>query len=259
MRIKQSFCLPLFKPEGMGVDELFGTAAEIGYAGVEILKRKEDFEEIVAAAKGHGLVMASTIGHGTLEDGLNKRENHERIEEELRVSIDAAAKHGIAGVICFSGNRQEGQSGEDAIEAAAAGLRRAAPYAEAKGVNLNVELLNSKVDHPGYECDHTGWGVAVCERVGSERVRLLFDIYHMQIMEGDIIRRIRENIRRIGHFHTAGNPGRRDMDETQELNYAGICGAIAETGYEHYVGHEFKPRGDPIEALRKAFEICDRG
>ncbi len=122
-----------------------------------------------------------------------------------------------------------------------------------------MELLNSKVDHPGYQCDHTAWGVAVCERVNSPRVKLLYDIYHMQIMEGDVIRTIRENIRWIGHFHTAGNPGRNDMDDTQELNYTGICRAIAATGYELFVGHEFTPKGDLIEALRATFPLCDQG
>ena len=130
--------------------------------------------------------------------------------------------------------------------------------AEAKGVNLNIELLNSKVNHPGYQCDHTNWGVAVCEKVNSPRVKLLYDIYHMQIMEGDLIRTIRQNIKWIGHFHTAGNPGRNDMDDTQELNYAGICRAIAETGYDLYVGHEFKPKGDLIAAMRETFALCDQ-
>jgi len=123
-------------------------------------------------------------------------------------------------------------------------------------VNVNMELLNSKVDHPGYQCDHTDWGVALCEMVNSPRFKLLFDIYHMQIMEGDLIRSIRKNIRWIGHFHTAGNPGRHDMDDEQELNYRGICRAIAETGYELYVGHEFTPKGDRMEALRRAYEAC---
>jgi hydroxypyruvate isomerase len=134
-----------------------------------------------------------------------------------------------------------------------------APYAEQKGVNLNLELLNSKVDHPGYQCDHTAWGVAVCERVNSPRVKLLYDIYHMQIMEGDVIRTIRDNIKWIGHFHTAGNPGRNDLNDTQELNYAGICRAIAATGYGLYVGHEFRPKGDPIAALHETFAICNQG
>jgi hydroxypyruvate isomerase len=258
MRIKQSACYPIFKPPDMSLDDLFKTCAEIGYAAVELWSRGDDFEEVVGTAHKYGLVVASMGGHASLPDGLNKRSNHARIEEELRVSIDLAAKHKIPGLICFSGNRQPFQTEIEAIEAVADGLRRIAPYAEEKGVNLNMELLNSKVNHPGYQCDHTAWGVAVCERVNSPRVKLLYDIYHMQIMEGDIIRTIRQNIKWIGHFHTAGNPGRNDMDDTQELNYAGICRAIAATGYEYYVGHEFKPKGDLIQALRQTFELCDQ-
>jgi len=249
----------MFKPEAMSLDELFETGAEIGYVAVELWHRGDDFEEVVALAKKYNLVVASICGHASLPDGLNKRSNHDRIEDELETSIDVAARHGVPGLICFSGNRQPYQSEIEAIEAVADGLRRVAPYAEQKGVNLNLELLNSKVDHPGYQCDHTAWGVAVCERVNSPRVKLLYDIYHMQIMEGDVIRTIRENIKWIGHFHTAGNPGRYDMDDTQELNYAGICAAIAATGYDLYVGHEFKPKGDLIKALRWVFELCDRG
>ena len=259
MRIKQSICYPLFKPPKMSLEGLFKAAAEIGYAAAEMWDPGDDFEEVVALAKNHHLAVAIFSGHKSLPDGLNKRSNHDRIESELRKSIDMAAKHGIPGLICFSGNRQPHMSELEAIEATADGLRRVAPYAERKGVNLNLELLNSKIDHPGYQCDHTAWGVAVCERVNSPRVKLLYDIYHMQIMEGDVIRTIRENIRWIGHFHTAGNPGRRDMDDTQELNYAGICRAIADTGYDLYVGHEFSPKGDPIEALRQTFAMCDQG
>jgi len=258
MRIKQSVCYPIFKKPDMTFDELFKEVASIGYAAVEMWGRGDDFEEIVALAKKHNLVIASMGGHSSLGDGLNKRSNHDRIEAELRESVDIAAKHGIPGVICFSGNRQPHMSELEAIEACADGLRRVARYAEKKGVNLNMELLNSKVDHPGYQCDHTSWGVAVCERVGSPRVKLLYDIYHMQIMEGDVIRNVRENIQWIGHFHTAGNPGRRDMDDTQELNYAGICKAIAQAGYQYYVGHEFVPKGDLMEALQQTFRLCNQ-
>ncbi len=198
-------------------------------------------------------------GHGSLPDGLNKRSNHDRIEAELHESIDLAAKYGVPGLICFSGNRQPHMSEIEAIEAVADGLRRVAPYAEKKGVNLNLELLNSKVNHPGYQCDHTAWGVAVCERVNSPRVKLLYDIYHMQIMEGDVISTIRDNLQWIGHFHTAGVPGRFDLDDEQELNYRGICKAIAATDYDLYLGHEFKPKGDPSTAMREAFAVCDQG
>ena len=258
MRIKQSVCYPMMKPEDMSLEALFKVCSEIGYPAVEMWARGEDLEEVMALAGKYNLTMASMIGHASLPDGLNKRSNHDRIEKELRDSIDVAAAHGIPGLICFSGNRLPHMSEVEAIEAVADGLRRVAPYAEEKGVNLNLELLNSKVNHPGYQCDHTAWGVAVCERVDSPRVKLLYDIYHMQIMEGDVIRTIQENIQWIGHFHTAGNPGRNDMDDTQEMNYAGICRAIAETDYDLYVGHEFRPKGDTVEALRQTFVLCDQ-
>jgi hydroxypyruvate isomerase len=260
MRIKQSICYPIFRPQDMSLDDLFKVAAEIGYAAVEFWSREGegDYEAVIETAKRHGLAVVSMMGHNSLPDGLNKRSNHDRIEAELRESIDIAAKHGIPGLICFSGNRQPSQTDLEAIDAVADGFSRIAPYAEEKGINLNMELLNSKVNHPGYQCDHTAWGVAVCEKVNSPRVKLLYDIYHMQIMEGDLIRTIRQNIKWIGHFHTAGNPGRSDMDDTQELNYAGICKAIAGTGYDLYVGHEFRPKGDLIAAMRETFTICDQ-
>jgi hydroxypyruvate isomerase len=259
MRIKQSICYPLFKPADMSLDDLCKIAAKIGYKAIELWGRGSDFEDVVATAKRHGLAVASMIGHASLPDGLNKYENHDRIESELKTSIDIAKKHGIPGIICFSGNRNQGQSDYEGMVACARGLRRIAPYAVEKGVNLNVELLNSKVNHPGYQCDHTDWGLALVEMVNSPRVKLLFDIYHMQIMEGDVIRNIRKAIGAIGHFHTAGNPGRNDMDDTQEMNYAGICKAIAETDYSLYVGHEFKPKGDPVKALEFTFKLCDQG
>lgn len=258
MRIQQSICYPLFMPKDMSLEVLVKTAAEIGYAAIELWSRPADLAEIVALAKQYGVVVASMSGHASLPDGLNKRSNHARIVAELKTSIEIAAHYGIPGLICFSGNRQPHMSELEAIEAVADGLRQIAPYAEQMGVNLNVELLNSKVDHPGYQCDHTAWGVAVCERVNSPRVKLLYDIYHMAIMEGDIIRNIRENIKWIGHFHTAGNPGRNDLDDTQELNYRGICRAIAATGYDLYVGHEFRPKGDPMAALHQTFAICNQ-
>ncbi len=255
-RIKQSICVPMFEypPASMSLEDICRAAAAIGYAAVEFWNHGVDFDGQVALAKGHGLEVASVVGHG--RGGLNSRDEHELIEDQLRVSIDLAARHGIPGLICMSGDRDPGRSEQEAIENTADGLRRVARHAEEKGVNLNLEVLNSKVDHPGYDCDHTHWAVAVCEKLGSPRVKLLYDIYHMQIMEGDIIRTIRDNIQWIGHFHTAGNPGRNDMDDTQELNYTGICRAIAGTGYGLYVGHEFSPKSDPVEALRQAFIMC---
>jgi hydroxypyruvate isomerase len=187
---------------------------------------------------------------------LNRKENHSRIEEELLKNIELAAKYEIPSLIVFSGNRR-GISDEEGIDNTVEGLLRVVKAAEEKGVTLCLELLNSKYDHKDYQCDRTWWGVEVCKRVNSPRVKLLYDIYHMQIMEGDLINTIRQNIKFIGHFHTAGVPGRRDIDEEQEINYRAVMRAIAETGYDGYVGHEFVPKGDPIEALKKAFEICN--
>jgi hydroxypyruvate isomerase len=259
MQVNQCVVMPIFyQPERTPLDEFLRSVAKIGYSAVEIFKT-DDLPQIAESAKRYSLTIASMSGHGTLTDGLNKVENHERIEAELRGNINLAARYGVRALICFSGNRNAGQSDLEGMIACAQGLRRIMPYAEEKGVNLNMELLNSKVNHPGYQCDHTDWGVALCEMVNSPRFKLLFDIYHMQIMEGDVIRSIGKHIRWIGHFHTAGNPGRHDMDDTQELNYKGIGRAIAETGYNLYVGHEFTPKGERMEALRRAYETCALG
>ena len=257
MSIRQSFCYRLFQPEGMSLDTLCAHAAAIGYAGVELWWPEDDFEELIAAANRHGLTVASMCGHHWQTGGLNDRAQHDRIEGELRASIEQAQAHRIPGLICFSGNRIEGQSDREAIEAVAAGLRRVTPAAEKARINLNLELLNSKINHPGYQCDHTAWGAAVCERVGSPRAKLLYDIYHMQIMEGDVIHTMTDHLELIGHVHTAGVPGRRDLDDQQELNYSAICGALADAGYAGFVGHEFKPKADFLAALRAGFEVCD--
>ncbi|NQT94178.1 MAG: TIM barrel protein [Lentisphaerae bacterium] len=257
--MRQSVCLPIMRLAGTPLREFLAAVREIGFSGVEIFYRDEHFDEFVSLCRELDLTLASMIGHRTLSEGLNDVTQHDRIEAELRESIDVAARRGIPGLICFSGNRRDGEDDAVGIAATAEGLRRVAPYAEERGVNLNLELLNSRIDHPGYQCDHTSWGVAVCREVGSPRVKLLYDIYHMQIMEGDIIRTIRDNIQWIGHFHTAGVPGRNDIDDSQELAYGTVCEAIAGTQYDLYLGHEFRPKAEPLEALRKAYAICDRG
>ena len=262
MPINQCVVLPIFhRRAGMSLDAFCEAIAAIGYKAVEFFDPGEQLSEIAAAAAKHGLALASMSGHASLTDGLNRVENHERIVAELRQRIDLAVEYGVRGLICFSGNRNPGQSDLEGMIACAQGLRRIVPYAEEKGVNLNMELLNSKVNHPGYLCDHSDWGAALCEMVNSPRFKLLFDIYHMQIMEGDVIRNIRKYMPYIGHFHTAGNPGRQDLDDTQEMNYRGICHgihrAIAESGYDLYVGHEFTPKGDRMAALRAAHALCD--
>jgi len=257
--IKQSFCLPCFcdiADEG-DVLKTIRTAAEIGFRGTEIWFRENaPFDLICEAASDHGLTVACICGHESLTDGLNRPENHERIRSELSVSIELAAERDIPNLICFSGNRGEADD-EEAIEIVAEGLRRVAPAAEAAGVTLVIELLNSKVNHPGYQADHTAWGVEVARAVDSPAVKLLYDIYHMQIMEGDLCRTISDSIAHIGHFHTAGNPGRKDLDTEQEINYPAVMRTIAASGYTGFVAHEFRPKGDLLRGLEAAFRTCD--
>ncbi|MCE0523869.1 MAG: TIM barrel protein [Methylacidiphilales bacterium] len=263
MPVKQSVVVPLFRPKGMSLGDFMGEVKGIGLAAVELWDRGADFGELAEAARSKGLRIASMVGHehssptlGSHSEAFNREANHDRLEAELRESIDIAVEHDIPGLIVLSGHRNRGESDLETLNICAKGLKRIAPYAEEKGINLNMELLNSKVDHPHYICDRTDWAVTLCEMVGSPRVKILYDIYHMQIMEGDVIRNLRKAIRWIGHFHTAGNPGRHDLDDLQELNYRGICHAISATGYDLYVGHEFGPKGDPLQALRAAFKTC---
>jgi len=194
---------------------------------------------------------------GTHAEAFSRAANHDRLEAELCESIDISARNNIPGVIVLSGHRNHDESDIETMHVCAKGLLRVARYAEENGVNLNLEVLNSKVDHPYYVGDHTDWAVGVCKLVNSPRVKILYDIYHMQIMEGNVIGTIRKYARWIGHFHTAGVPGRNDLDDCQELNYRGICNAIAATEYDLYVGHEFVPKSDVFQALRAAFEICN--
>ena len=167
-----------------------------------------------------------------------------------------AVEYQIPNLIVFSGNRA-GLGDAEGARTAAEGLKQAAALAEAKGLTLVLELLNSKVDHPDYQCDHTAWGAQVIDQVASPCLKLLYDIYHMQIMEGDIIRTLRDNMQRIGHIHTAGNPGRNDLDEEQELYYPPILRAIRDSSFSGYVTQEFVPKGDPLAALRHAYELCN--
>ncbi|HEX8465374.1 MAG TPA: TIM barrel protein [Abditibacterium sp.] len=224
---------------------------EMGITGVEMAPR-EKYDEL----REVGFTLSTIGGHKSLEDGLNKRENHSRIADELRASLEIAKQYQIPNLIVFSGNRN-GKSEQEGAENTIEGLNLVKADAEAAGVTLILELLNSKVNHPDYQCDHTAWGVQVVSAVNSPQVKLLYDIYHMQIMEGDLIRTIRENIAHIGHFHTAGNPGRNDLDENQEIFYPPIARAIAELGYDRWIGHEFSPKKDPFESLREAYAAMD--
>lgn len=262
-QFKQSFCIPCFWESDTpgAVRRVIEEAARIGYPAVELWSRDgtHNFDLICQVAADNGMRVASMCGHGTAADGLNDPAQHERIRREILDNIECARQHDIPNLIVFSGNRRPGQSDQDAIGVIADGLAPILKEVEASGVTLNLELLNSKVDHAGYQCDHTAWGVAVVRRVASPCVKLLYDIYHMQIMEGDLCRTIRDNTAYIGHFHTAGNPGRHDLDETQEINYPAVVDTILETGYDGYLAHEFFARGDKIQALAHAFRLCARG
>jgi hydroxypyruvate isomerase len=259
-KVKQSAAAWCFIRNGTTPDQFIRGAAEIGLSAVEMIDQK-----YWSLARSLGLQIAIIYRSGLRSGqpvhsiGLNRRENHGWLGQELIEYIELAAANDIPSVICFAGNRYNDISDAEGIDITVEGLSRIIGVAEEKGVNLCLELLNSKIDCPGYQCDHVAWGIAVCERVNSPRMKLLFDIYHMQIMEGDLIRNIKENIQYIGHFHIAGNPGRRDMNETQEINCRAVIQAIAETGYNLYVGHEFIAKGNPIEGLRAAFHRCDVG
>ena len=195
-------------------------------------------------------------GGGTIPDALNRLEHHDAIEAAFRTNIPLCAKAQVPNIITFSGNRK-GMSDDEGAKNCVIGLNRLKKIAEDNGVTICVELLNSKIDHHDYMCDHTAWGVNVVKEVNSPNVKLLYDIYHMQIMEGDLIRTIRDNIQWLGHFHTGGVPGRHELDETQEVQWAAVMRAIADTGYKGYVAQEFVPSRDPLTSLREAVDICD--
>ena len=208
--------------------------------------------------KKHGLDSAMCNGAEiNLVDGFNDPKFHEILIKKYTEMIPMVAKAGYKNLICFSGNKR-GKTDEEGWTNCVKGLQALIPLAEKHNVVLIMELLNSKIDHKDYQCDTTKWGVELAKRLGSENFKLLYDIYHMQIDEGDVIRTIRDNHKYIGHYHTAGVPGRNEIDETQELNYAAIMKAIVATGFKGYVAQEFIPKNpNKIDSLRKAIEICD--
>jgi hydroxypyruvate isomerase len=237
-----------FADRGVEADDLIRAVAAMGYDGIELAD--EALWPVIADA---GLKIVSHRGHGTIESGLNRRENHDRIEAELLASLDLAQRWDIPVLICFSGNR-EGLSDETGAENTALGLSQMVTAAEDAGVTLALELLNSKVDHPDYQCDRTAWGVDVVERVGSPRVRLLYDVYHMQVMEGDVMRTITAHYDAFAHYHVAGNPGRHEPDRSQELWYPAIYETIVATGFDGYVGMEYIPRGGLVQSLQTSLD-----
>ncbi|GHC01556.1 hydroxypyruvate isomerase family protein [Cerasicoccus arenae] len=249
-KIKQSFCWWSYAQRGVENEALLSAAKRIGYEGVELIQ-----PELWPMAQDAGLNIVSIGGHSSINDGLNRPENAAKIERELRTNIELASEYGISNLICFSGNRN-GLNDDTGLAQCAHTLEKVLPYAEKTGVKLIMELLNSKVDHSDYQCDHTDWGVALCEKINSPHFKLLYDIYHMQIMEGDIIRTIGKHHSHFAHFHTAGNPGRGPLDDNQELNYSGIFKAIAATSYTGYIGHEFLSDNTPVQSLESAFNLC---
>jgi hydroxypyruvate isomerase len=249
-RVKQSVCRWCYQK--MPLDDLCAAAAEMGLVGIDLLQ-PDEYE----APRRHGLLC--TMGYadaGSIPEALNRTEHHAAIEAALRTNIPLAAKAGVPNVITFSGNRK-GMADEEGARNTVAGLNRVKKIAEDNGVTICLELLNSKVNHADYMADHTAWGVRVMEEVNSPNVKLLYDIYHMQIMEGDLIATIRKNIEWIGHFHTGGVPGRNELDSTQEVQWDGVMRAIVGTGYRGYVAHEFLPLKDPLTSLRAAVDLCD--
>jgi hydroxypyruvate isomerase len=247
-RLKQSAARWCYSK--ISLDDLCRQGAEMGLSGIDLVE-PDDWPTI----RKYGLVPAITQGKSSIPDGWNRKENHDRLENEIKDRITRAAEAKVPNVITFSGNRR-GLSDQEGKENCILGLRRIKKIAEDNGVTVCLELLNSKVNHKDYQCDHTAWGVDVIKAVDSPRVKLLYDIYHMQIMEGDIIRTIRENIQYIAHFHTGGVPGRHELDDTQELQWRTVAKAIADLNFQGYIAHEFVPTRDPMTSLREAVTLC---
>ena len=247
----------------VGLDKLAAKAASLGMESVELLD-PPDFPTM----RKHGLSCAIvSFPTGTLKDGktrgggsgraFTRLEHHDTLVEIYEKRIKEVANAGLKNLICFSGNRA-GMDDETGLKNCATGLKRILSIAEKHKVNIVMELLNSRVNHKDYMCDRTDWGVELCKAIDSERFGLLYDIYHMQIMEGDVIRTIRNNHKYLFHYHTGGNPGRNEIDETQELYYPAIMRAILETGYKGHVGQEFIPkREDKLASLEQGVRICD--
>ncbi|MFY0253005.1 hydroxypyruvate isomerase family protein [Chitinophaga sp. 30R24] len=251
-KINHSVCAWCYN---MPLNDLCKAAKEIGLTSIDLVDPK-DFNIL----QKHGMMTAMVSSNGPewgITKGFNNVAHHDKLEEYFRHYIDETAKAGFSNLICFSGNRN-GLSDEQGIANCTKGLQRIIGYAEKKKVNLVMELLNSKVNHPDYQCDHTAWGVELCKSVGSPNFKLLYDIYHMQIMEGDIIRNIRDHQQYIAHYHTGGVPGRHEIDDTQELYYPAIMKAIYDTGFTGHVAQEFVPaHPNPIASLKQAIGICD--
>ena len=248
-RIKQSVCRWCYSK--IPIEDFARECARLGLKSVDLAQPAE-----WPVIKKYNLIPTMIGGGTTIPDGFNRKENHDGIEQRFRDSVRNAVEYGAPSIIVFSGNRK-GMSDEEGMENCVIGLKKVMPMAEDKGLLVCMELLNSKVNHKDYMCDYTRWGVELVKRVGSPQFKLLYDIYHMQIMEGDVIRTLRDNSQYIGHLHTGGNPGRNEIDETQELNYKAITRAAIEMGFTGYMAHEFIPKRDPFTSLAEAVELCD--
>jgi hydroxypyruvate isomerase len=251
MPIKQSVSWWCFENRVSDTISLLKKVKEIGYGGVDLIG-VEHFPAVLDS----GLEIVAIGGHDSIDRGLNNPEDHDRIEKEILNNLEVAKQYGVLNLIVFSGVRRPDLTDDAGIVNTVAGLNRVAKAAEDAGVGLVMELLNSKVDHKLYQCDTTAWGSEVIRQVGSPNVKLLYDIYHASIMEGDIIRTIRAGHEYIGHYHTAGNPGRNDLDSDQEIYYPAVYRAIQNTGFSGYIGHEFIPKGDSIKALEDTYRQC---
>ena len=230
-------------------DDEFKQFYQLGFRGVELAPPDswDKFRDMGFSIVTHG-------GHQSIDKGLNNLADHSRIVDEIRANLELAVKYEVPNLIVFSG-RRNGMSDEQGLANCVEGLNLVKADAEKAGVTLIMELLNSKVNHADYQCDKTAWGVEMVKAVNSARVKLLYDIYHMQVMEGDLMRNIRDHIEHFGHIHTAGNPGRNDLDDEQEIYYPAVARALNETGYKGWVGHEFLPKGETLPALQQAFDI----
>ncbi|MDB6175214.1 MAG: Xylose isomerase protein barrel [Chthoniobacteraceae bacterium] len=246
----------------VSLEELCVAGKEMGLTSIELLQPSD-----YPILKNHGLVCAISSGPtvkgpdgkdlGGITHAFNRKEHHDLLVNAYEGHIDAVAEAGFKNLICFSGNR-EGLDDETGLKNCAEGLKRLMAQCEKKGVVLCMELLNSRVNHPDYMCDKSAWGIELCKQIGSPNFKLLYDIYHMQIMEGDVIATIRKSHEYFAHYHTGGVPGRHEIDETQELNYGAIMRAIVETGYRGHVSQEFVPaRPDVLASLKQAVGICD--
>ena len=238
----------------MPLEELCKTVKDIGFAAIDLIGPKD-----WPMLQKYGIYssMCYTAGDNNLTKGLNDPSLHSKLIREYLEVIPLMKKAGYKNVICFSGNRN-GMDDETGMKNCATALKQIIPMAEKNGITVMMELLNSKVDHKDYMCDHTKWGVELCKMVGSDHFKLLYDIYHMQIDEGDVIRTIRDNKQYIGHFHTGGVPGRNEINDSQELFYPAIMRAIVDTGFKGYVAQEFMPKAaDKVASLKEAIRICD--